>query len=40
MIDQGVTEFTVNDINDEFVVIKPVKYETYEETKILRYNIQ
>lgn len=38
--EQGVLEWEVKEINDEYTVIKPIKYETFEEAIIERYVIR
>lgn len=38
--DQGVTEYEMQEVNDDFVIILPKKYVTYEQARILRYIIQ
>lgn len=38
--DQGVIEWEVDEINDEYIVIKPIKYMTFEQAVITRHIIQ
>ena len=38
--DSGVIDYRLDDINDEFALIVPLKYEVFEKVEILRYAIQ
>lgn len=38
--DSGVETFDIEDTNDSYVSLTPVRYETYEKAEVLRYQIQ